>query len=124
VKATGTKRFTIVRNGTIRRRGKGLHWCGDATTNRYPYRVTLTVSGELLPPDYFVVDNQTVDDYVQAVFVRQRESRSCEKMCNDICVAMLDMMDTLPQWKTERINVELTGTNGRAWLSCSWECKP
>ena len=117
----GTKHFTIVRNGKIRKATVGNHHCGFGK-GVYPYRVTLTVKGELSAPNYWVVANEEIDDYVQAVFVRQRTqgSTSCEKMCDDILTCIHELMSAYPQWSTERIRVELTGTNGRALLSCDW----
>jgi len=117
----GTKRYTIVRNGVIGGKPRETtHKCGSPGTKRYPYRVTLTVRGNLTGPDYFIVDNREVDDYVQAVFVRNRFGMSCERMCDEMLNCLHDMLSNYPQWTAERIHVELTGTNGAAWLSAEW----
>jgi len=125
-RAQGETQFTIVRNGIInrpKRKASSDHYCGFSKTKSYPYRVALTVTGELTGPDYFVVANEVIDDYVQAVFVRQPATESCEKMCQDICHCMFDLMDSYPQWRLDHIHVELTGTNGKALLSCDWRRK-
>jgi hypothetical protein len=115
------KSYTIVRNGVINQQPKGDHKCGYARTRRYPYRVELTVKGELRAPDYFIVANEMIDEIVQARFVHQ-PSTSCERMCDDICGAVLAYMGSTyaDQWQVLKCHTELTGTNGRALLSCDW----
>lgn len=113
------KQFTIVRNGTIRRKERGTHWCGWARTARYPYRGVLTVEGELQGPDFFVVANEEIDEWIQAFFA-DRETESCEKMCDDILNVTLGGMKKYPQWSMVHIRTEITGTQGVALLSCEW----
>lgn len=118
---SGVRRFTIVRNGTIKRGRRGAHYCGWAKKSVYPYRVTLTVRGELRGPDYFVVANEELDAWVQAHFAAKRETESCEKMCDDIIDVVLAGMKAYEHWDVEKLHVELTGTAGLALLSCDWE---
>lgn len=115
------KTYTIVRNGTIKLSASQLssHRCGFSRTRRYPYRVTISVSGELQSPQRFIVANELIDERVQATFKTKR-SESCEAMADDICVAMHALMQEYPQWRVRHIHVELTGTNGLALLSCDW----
>jgi hypothetical protein len=113
------KTYTIVRNGVIKRTKHGDHYCGFSRTRNYPYRVELTVRGELRPPDYFILANEMVDEVVQKR-LRDAPPTSCEKMCDDICDAVLDHMATehAGQWQVLRCHTQLTGTNGLALLSC------
>lgn len=111
--------YTIVRNGTIEQTPFGTHKCGLPEVSSYPYRVELTVSGHLQGPDYFIVDNQEIDDIVQACF-HGKASVSCELMCDVICQAVLAYLPRYVQWQAQHLHVELTGTNGRAMLSCDW----
>lgn len=118
---TSLKTFTIVRNGLILQRPRGPHKCGFSKTSRYPYRVEVTVSGVLEPPLFFIVQNEEIHKVVVATFRAKRESESCEKMVDEICQAVLLRMRREAQWQVERLHVELTGTGGRALLSCDWQ---
>lgn len=115
------KRYTIVRNGVIHKEADGAHHCGFEETREFPYRVELTVQGELRGPDYFIVANEMIDDVVQAQF-KDAPSTSCERMCDVICTAVLDHMATEhgDQWRVLKCHSELTGTQGKALLSCDW----
>lgn len=115
------KSFTMVRNGIVRQLPWGTHKCGSPETNEYPYRVELTVVGELRAPTYWIVDNQEIDDVVQATFWG-KPTVSCERMCDLICQKILEYMKTrYNEWKVKKLHTELTGTNGKALLSCDWE---
>lgn len=111
--------YTIVRNGVIKRGPLSEHHCGFKGTTRYPYRVEITVRGKLEPPAYFIVPNETIDDYVQMIF-KHAPTVSCERMAEMICESMLTMMQETT-FEAQKIHVELTGTNGRALLSCDWQ---
>lgn len=112
--------YTVIRSGVIKQRPRGFHQCGFEGMTRFPYRVEIEVSGRLHGPDYFIIANEVIDEYVQ-VTLAQRDSTSCELMADNICRAMLALMRRHGrQWRTERILVALTGTRGRALLSCQW----
>ena len=112
-------RYNITRNGVIKQPYHGGHKCGNPDVLEYPYRVEITVSGTLQGPDYFIVANEAIAECVDQLFANA-PTRSCKKMCDDICSTVLDLMKKHPQWVTERVYVELTGTNGLAELSCEW----
>ena len=114
------REYTIVRNGSIPRGPVGCHHCGDADVTTYPYRAEITVRGQLLGPEFFIVENSEINHVIQLWF-RERETMSCEKMCDEIVDALLTYMSGYSdQWDVRSICVELTGTNGRANLSCKW----
>ncbi len=115
------KTYTIVRNGVIARNKQiaSAHHCGFATTRAYPYRVELTVTGSLQGPQYFIMANEELDAIVQRTFAN-RPTVSCERMCDEICHAMLAFVKSQKRFTARHIHVELTGTNGRALLSCDW----
>ena len=114
------REYTIVRNGAIPRGPVGCHHCGDPETVIYPYRAEITVRGSLRPPEYFIVENSEIDHVVQLWF-RNQPTVSCEKMCDEIVDSLISYMNGYAdQWDVRNICVELTGTNGRANLSCKW----
>lgn len=115
------KTYTIVRNGTISQAPRGPHKCGFSRTSKYPYRVEMTVSGRLRAPDFFIIRNEDLHTVVLTTFKAKRLSESCERMCDDICHAILAMMNRQTQWTVERLHVALTGTDGLALLSCDWQ---
>lgn len=117
------REYTIVRNGSIPRGPLSGHFCGDVTTVDYPYRAEITVRGELRGPDFFIVENSEIDSAIQLWF-RGQPSVSCEKMCDEIVDALLSYMRGYDQWHVQSVCVELTGTNGRANLSCKWVDSP
>lgn len=113
------KRYTIVRNGVIARGPQGDHYCGFPETDSYPYRAEVCVHGNLTGPDFFIVENSEMDAAIQLWF-RNQATVSCEKMADEIVDVLLTYFSLYDQWSIHSIKVELTGTNGRANLSCEW----
>lgn len=95
------KTFTIVRNGKIKQLPKGPHKCGFPRTTTYPYRVELTVRGHLRQPDFFIVRNEKIHEAVIGTFAH-KPSMSCERMCDEMCQAVLDLMTQFPHWEPMR----------------------
>ena len=116
------KTYTIVRNGSIPQTNHGEHYCGFADAVEFPYRVELTVRGQLQPPQYFIIANEEMHDVV--IRTCAGHSMSCERMADSILDAMHSHVTAnYSHWEIIKLHVELTGTNGRANLSADYQAQ-